>query len=246
MGALRVILMASEPKYRRVLLKLSGEALMGPKDFGLDTETTDRITDEIKAVHEMGVQVSLVIGAGNIFRGVSQAAENIERTSADYMGMLATVMNALAVQSMLESKGVETRVQSAIPMATVCEPYIRRRAVRHMERGRLVIFAGGTGNPFFTTDTAAALRAIEMGCDGLLKGTQVDGVYSADPKKVPDAERYNSLSYQDVISRDLRVMDTSAIALARENELPILVFSIHTPGAFAKIVHGGGTYTIIQ
>jgi len=238
--------MASEPKYRRVLLKLSGEALMGPKDFGLDTETADRITDEIKAVHEMGVQVSLVIGAGNIFRGVSQAAENIERTSADYMGMLATVMNALAVQSMLESKGVETRVQSAIPMATVCEPYIRRRAVRHMERGRLVIFAGGTGNPFFTTDTAAALRAIEMGCDGLLKGTQVDGVYSADPKKVPDAERYNSLSYQDVISRDLRVMDTSAIALARENELPILVFSIHTPGAFAKIVYGGGTYTIIQ
>ena len=162
------------------------------------------------------------------------------------MGMLATVMNALAVQSMLESKGVETRVQSAIPMATVCEPYIRRRAVRHMERGRLVIFAGGTGNPFFTTDTAAALRAVEMGCDGLLKGTQVDGVYSADPKKVADAERYDSLSYQDVISRDLRVMDTSAIALARENDLPILVFSIHTPGAFAEIVHGGGTYTIIQ
>ena len=238
--------MASEPKYRRVLLKLSGEALMGPKDFGLDSETVNRITDEVKSVHEMGVQVSLVIGAGNIFRGVSQAAESIERTSADYMGMLATVMNALAVQSNLESKGVETRVQSAIPMATVCEPYIRRRAVRHMERGRLVIFAGGTGNPFFTTDTAAALRAVEMGCDGLLKGTQVDGVYSADPKKVADAERYDSLSYQDVISRDLRVMDTSAIALARENELPILVFSIHTPGAFAEIVHGGGTYTIIQ
>jgi uridylate kinase len=238
--------MASEPKYRRVLLKLSGEALMGPKDFGLDSETVNRITDEVKSVHEMGVQVSLVIGAGNIFRGVSQAAESIERTSADYMGMLATVMNALAVQSNLESKGVETRVQSAIPMATVCEPYIRRRAVRHMERGRLVIFAGGTGNPFFTTDTAAALRAVEMGCDGLLKGTQVDGVYSADPKKVADAERYDSLSYQDVISRDLRVMDTSAIALARENNLPILVFSIHTPGAFAEIVRGGGTYTIIQ
>jgi uridylate kinase len=238
--------MVSEPKYRRVLLKLSGEALMGPKDFGLDSETVDRITDEIIAVHEMGVQVSLVIGAGNIFRGVSQAAESIERTSADYIGMLATVMNALAVQSMLESKGVETRVQSAIPMATVCEPYIRRRAVRHMERGRLVIFAGGTGNPFFTTDTAAALRAVETGCDGLLKGTQVDGVYSADPKKVADAERYDSLSYQDVISRDLKVMDTSAIALARENDLPILVFSIHTPGAFAEIVNGGGKYTIIQ
>jgi uridylate kinase len=238
--------MASKPKYRRVLLKLSGEALMGPKEFGLDSETVNRITDEIKTVHEMGVQVSLVIGAGNIFRGVSEAAESIERTSADYMGMLATVMNALAVQSMLESKGVETRVQSAIPMATVCEPYIRRRAVRHMEKGRLVIFAGGTGNPFFTTDTAAALRAVEMSCDGLLKGTQVDGVYSADPKKVADAERYNSLTYQDVISRDLRVMDTSAIALARENGLPILVFSIHTPGAFAEIVLGGGTHTIIK
>jgi uridylate kinase len=238
--------MASKPKYRRVLLKLSGEALMGPKKFGLDSETVNRITDEIKTVHEMGVQVSLVIGAGNIFRGVSEAAESIERTSADYMGMLATVMNALAVQSMLESKGVETRVQSAIPMATVCEPYIRRRAVRHMEKGRLVIFAGGTGNPFFTTDTAAALRAVEMSCDGLLKGTQVDGVYSADPKKVADAERYDSLTYQDVISRDLRVMDTSAIALARENGLPILVFSIHTPGTFAEIVLGGGTHTIIK
>jgi uridylate kinase len=238
--------MASKPKYRRVLLKLSGEALMGPKEFGLDSETVNRITDEIKTVHEMGVQVSLVIGAGNIFRGVSEAAESIERTSADYMGMLATVMNALAVQSMLESKGVETRVQSAIPMATVCEPYIRRRAVRHMEKGRLVIFAGGTGNPFFTTDTAAALRAVEMSCDGLLKGTQVDGVYSADPKKVADAERYDSLTYQDVISRDLRVMDTSAIALARENGLPILVFSIHTPGTFAEIVLGGGTHTIIK
>ena len=238
--------MASKPKYRRVLLKLSGEALMGPKEFGLDSETVNRITDEIKTVHEMGVQVSLVIGAGNIFRGVSEAAESIERTSADYMGMLATVMNALAVQSMLESKGVETRVQSAIPMATVCEPYIRRRAVRHMEKGRLVIFAGGTGNPFFTTDTAAALRAVEISCDGLLKGTQVDGVYSADPKKVADAERYDSLTYQDVISRDLRVMDTSAIALARENGLPILVFSIHTPGTFAEIVLGGGTHTIIK
>ena len=238
--------MASKPKYRRVLLKLSGEALMGQKEFGLDSETVNRITDEIKVVHEMGVQVALVIGAGNIFRGISQAAEIIERTSADYMGMLATVMNALAVQSILESKGIETRVQSAIPMATVCEPYIRRRAVRHMEKGRIVIFAGGTGNPFFTTDTAAALRAVETNCDSLLKGTQVDGVYSADPKKVTDAKRYTSLTYQDVISRDLRVMDTSAIALARENGLPILVFSIHRPGAFAEIVLGGGTHTIIR
>ena len=238
--------MTDSGTYKRVLLKISGEVLMGDGEFGLNPETVDRIAGDIAEVRGQGIELCLVVGGGNIFRGVSVAAAGMERASADYMGMLATVMNALAVQSMLESKGVETRVQSAIPMATVCEPYIRRRAVRHMERGRLVIFAGGTGNPFFTTDTAAALRAVEMGCDGLLKGTQVDGVYSADPKKVADAERYDSLSYQDVISRDLRVMDTSAIALARENDLPILVFSIHTPGAFAEIVHGGGTYTIIQ
>lgn len=238
--------MSEAPKYRRVLLKLSGEGLMGEKDFGLCTDTVERIAQEIKDVHDMGVQICLVIGAGNIFRGVSSAAANIERTSADYMGMLATVMNALAMQSALEAKGVDTRVQSAIPMNTVCEPFIRRRAVRHLEKNRVVIFAAGTGNPFFTTDTAAALRAIEMSSDALLKGTQVDGVYSADPKKDPNATRYETLSYQQVLADDLRVMDTAAIALARDNALPILVFSLHTPGAFGEVVHGKGTYTCVE
>ena len=238
--------MGTPTKFKRVLLKLSGEALMGDQGFGLDSDTVDRIAEEIKAVHENGVQVCLVIGAGNIFRGVSLAAANIERTTGDYMGMLATVLNALAMQSMLESKGVSTRVMSAIPMASVCEPYIRRRAVRHMEKGRVVIFAAGTGNPFFTTDTAAALRAVEMNCNAILKGTQVDGVYSADPKKDANATRYDNLTYQDVLTRNLRVMDTAAIALARENAVPILVFSIHNPGAFAKVVAGLGTFTTIS
>lgn len=231
--------------YKRVLLKLSGEALMGDQGFGLDTSTVDRIANEIKSVHEDGVQVCLVIGAGNIFRGVALAKADIERTTADYMGMLATVLNALAMQSMLESKNVPTRVLSAIPMSSVCEPYIRRRATRHMEKGRVVIFAAGTGNPFFTTDTAAALRAVEMNCDAILKGTQVDGVYSADPKTDPDATRYESLTYQDVLAQDLRVMDTAAVALARENDVPILVFSIHNPGAFKQVVAGEGTFTIV-
>ena len=238
--------MPSKPKYRRILLKLSGEGLMGERDYGIDTDTVDRICGDIKSVHDQGVQVCLVIGAGNIFRGLSAAAKGVERTTADYMGMLATVLNALAVQSVLESKGVETRVQSAIPMATVCEPYIRRKAVRHMEKNRVVIFAGGTGNPFFTTDTAAALRAVEMNCDALLKGTQVDGVYDADPKTNENAKRFEKLSYQDVLTRNLRVMDTSAIALARENEVPILVFSIHNPGGLQEVVFGGGTFTIIN
>jgi uridylate kinase len=238
--------MSTPTKYKRVLLKLSGEALMGDQGFGLDSATVDRIAEEIKAVHQNGTEVCLVIGAGNIFRGVSLAAANIERTTGDYMGMLATVLNALAMQSMLESKGVSTRVLSAIPMASVCEPYIRRRAVRHMEKGRVVIFAAGTGNPFFTTDTAAALRAVEMNCDAILKGTQVDGVYSADPKKDKTATRYEQLSYQEVLTKNLQVMDTSAIALARENAVPILVFSIHNPGAFADVVDGKGTYTTIS
>ncbi len=236
--------MPKSPKYRRVLLKLSGQGLMGERTYGFDPRTVDRIATEIRNVHDMGVEICLVVGGGNIFRGVSAGA-SVERTSADYMGMLATVINALAVQSVLESKGVQTRVQSAIPMATVCEPYVRRRAIRHMEKGRVVIFAAGTGNPFFTTDTAAALRAVEMDCDALLKGTQVDGVYSADPKKVKNAKRFDRLSYEDVLSRDLKVMDTSAIALARENEVPIVVFSIHNPGAFADVVTGTGAYTII-
>ncbi len=236
--------MPPKPKYRRVLLKLSGEGLMGDKDFGLDATAMERIAGEVATVHAMGVEICLVIGAGNFFRGVS-AAPNIERASADYMGMLATVMNALAMQSVLEKQGVPTRVQSAIPMAVVCEPYVRRRAMRHMEKGRVVIFAAGTGNPFFTTDTAAALRAVEMGCEALLKGTQVDGVYSADPNKDKNAKRFEELTYQEVLSRGLRVLDTSAVALAQENAVPILVFSIHNPGAFADVVTGGGTYTII-
>lgn len=235
-----------KPKYRRILLKLSGEGLMGARDYGIDEDTVDRIAGDIKDIHDRGVQVCLVIGAGNIFRGVSTAAKGIERTSADYMGMLATVINALAVQSVLEGKGVQTRVQSAIPMASVCESYIRRRAVRHMEKDRVVIFAAGTGNPFFTTDTAAALRAVEMNCDALLKGTQVDGVYDSDPKTDKNAKRFETLSYQDVLTRNLKVMDASAIALARENEVPILVFSIHNPGGLADVVFGGGTFTMIN
>ena len=238
--------MPAQLKYRRILLKLSGEALMGPKEFGLNSETVERIAGEIAVIHKMGVQVCLVIGAGNIFRGVAGTATGIERTSADHMGMLATVINALAMQSVLESRDIHTRVLSAIPMATVCEPYIRRRAVRHMDKGRVVIFAAGTGNPFFTTDTAAALRAVEMECDALLKGTQVDGVYSDDPQKVLDATRYEQLSYQSVLAQNLRVMDTSAVALARDNAVPILVFSIHKLGALADVVNGKGTFTLIS
>ncbi len=238
--------MSSITSYKRVLLKLSGEALMGDLEYGLDTPTVKRICEEVKTVHSVGVQTALVIGAGNIFRGVVGAAAGIERTTADYMGMLATVINALAVQSMLESIGVHTRVLSAIPMSSVCEAYIRRRAIRHMEKGRVVIFAAGTGNPFFTTDTAAALRAAEMGCEALIKGTQVDGVYDSDPKTNPDAVRYENLSYQEVLSKNLRVMDTSAVALSRENNIPILVFSIHNQGEFGKVVSGKGTFTKIS
>jgi uridylate kinase len=237
--------MPHEPLYKRVLLKLSGEALMGKRDYGLDNDTVRAIAVDIGDVVAMGVQVCVVIGGGNIFRGVSGAASGMERSQADYIGMLATVMNALAMQAALEQRGVATRVQSAIPMSSVCEPYIRRRAERHMEKGRVVVFAAGTGNPFFTTDTAAALRANEMHCDALLKGTQVDGVYSADPRKVPDAERYDQLTYLDVLAKDLKVMDAAAISLARENALPILVFNIHAPGAFAAVMRGEGRFTRI-
>ena len=219
---------------------------MGSREYGLDPDTIARIAEEVRSVHEMGVEVCLVIGGGNIFRGLAGAAAGMERATADYMGMLATVINSLAMQNALESKGIHTRVQSAIPMATVSEPYIRRRAVRHMEKGRVVIFGAGTGNPFFTTDTAAALRASEMNCDALLKGTKVDGVYDADPVKVADAKRYPRLTYMQVLSRDLAVMDHSAISLARENKIPILVFSIQEPGAFAKVLCGRGRYTIVE
>jgi uridylate kinase len=238
--------MSEVPPYKRVLLKVSGEALMGEREYGLDPETVDRVADEVKAVVELGIEVCLVIGGGNIFRGISGAAQGMERASADYMGMLATVINSLAMQNALERLGVQTRVQSAIPMSTVCEPYIRRRAVRHMEKGRVVIFGAGTGNPFFTTDTAAALRASEMGCDALLKGTKVDGVYTADPHKDPHAVRYDRLTYLEVLAKDLQVMDAAAIALARESKIPILVFSITEHDGFADIFRGRGRYTVVE
>ncbi len=236
----------SELRYKRVLLKLSGEALMGDSEYGLEPETVARIAQDIKDVVELGVEVCVVVGGGNIFRGISAASEGMERASADYMGMLATVINSLAMQNALEQIGVDTRVQSAIPMSSVCEPYIRRRAERHIEKGRVVIFGAGTGNPFFTTDTAAALRASEMGCDALLKGTKVDGVYTDDPVTVPDATRYDRLTYLEVLSKDLKVMDASAISLARENNIPIVVFSINEPGTFAALMKGQGECTMVM
>ncbi|WP_348651841.1 UMP kinase [Iodidimonas sp. MBR-22] len=237
--------MTTSPKYKRILLKLSGEALMGDNSYGIDPAVIDRIAADISAARDMGVEICLVVGGGNIFRGLSAAASGFDRASADYMGMLATVMNALAVQNGLEKQGIFTRVLSAIPMSSVCEPYIRRRAIRHMEKGRVVIFAAGTGNPFFTTDTAAALRAAEMSCDALLKGTQVDGVYTADPKKDKTAERYEALSFMDVLRQDLQVMDASAVSLCRENKIPILVFSIQNPGELSRVLDGSGTFTIV-
>ncbi len=237
--------MTSTPIYRRVLLKISGEALMGSGNYGIDLATVDRIAGEIKEAKAIGTQVCAVVGGGNIFRGMQAAASGMERATADYMGMLGTIMNALAMQNALEKIGVFTRVQSAIPMMTVCEPYIRRRAMRHMEKGRVVIFAAGTGNPFFTTDTAAALRASEMGVDALMKGTQVDGVYSADPKKNPSAERYERLTHMDVLARDLKVMDASAVSLARDNKISIVVFNIHEKMNFVKVLQGKGLSTVI-
>ena len=238
--------MENNPKYRRVLLKISGEALMGDQAFGIDGTTVERIALDVKEATLAGVQICLVVGGGNIFRGLSGAAKGIERATADYMGMLATVMNALALQAVLERAGLPVRVQSAIPMRSVCEPYIRRKAIRHMERGRAVVFAAGTGNPFFTTDTAAALRATEMGCDAMLKATQVDGVYSEDPKANPAAKRYEKLTYLDVLSRDLKVMDASAISLSRENKIPIIVFSIKEKGMLSAVLNGEGRCTVIS
>ena len=237
--------MSAEIKYRRVLIKVSGEGLMGTQEYGLDPEMVGRVADEIQSVHALGVELCVVIGGGNIFRGISASAVGMERASGDYIGMLATVINSLAVQNELEHRGVTTRVQSAISMQAICEPYIRRRALRHLEKKRVVIFAAGTGNPYFTTDTAAALRASEMGCDALLKATKVDGVYDADPNQVPGAIRFEQLGYLEVLSRDLQVMDASAISLARENHIPILVFSIFEKGGFAKVLRGCGRYTII-
>ncbi|HZK99906.1 MAG TPA: UMP kinase [Caulobacteraceae bacterium] len=236
----------TRPPYHRILLKVSGEVLMGDAGFGIDMATLDAVAEDIALVVAEGFELCLVIGGGNIFRGVSMAGRGMERASADYMGMLATVMNALAVQSALERRGVHTRVQSAIPMDAICEPYIRRRALRHLEKGRVVIFAAGLGAPFFTTDTPAALRAAEMGCDALLKGTSVDGVYTADPKKDAGARRYDHLSYQEVLAKDLKVMDASAIALMRDNAIPIVVFSIREAGNLLRVVNGGGVYTTIE
>ena len=236
----------SEPRYKKILLKMSGEVLMGDALFGIDTKTIEAVAADIKEVTDAGVELCLVIGGGNIFRGVSLAGRGMERASADYMGMLATVMNALALQGALEKVGVHTRVQSAIPMDAVCEPYIRRRALRHLEKGRVVIFAAGLGAPYFTTDTPAALRTAEMGCDALFKGTSVDGVYTADPKKDPSAQRYDTLSYQEVLAKDLRVMDASAIALMRDNNVPIVVFSIRERGDFMKVLQGQGVFTTIN
>ena len=233
------------PPFQRILLKVSGEVLMGDAAFGIDMPTLDDVAEDISLVVAAGFQLCLMVGAGNIFRGVSMAGKGMERVSADYMGMLATVMNALAVQSALERRGVDTRVQSAIPMDAVCEPYIRRRALRHLEKGRVVIFAAGLGAPFFTTDTPAALRAAEMGCDALFKGTSVDGVYTADPKTDPTATRYGKVSYQEVLAKDLRFMDASAISLLRDNHIPIVVFSIRERGSLMRVLSGDGVHTII-
>lgn len=232
--------------YKRILLKVSGEVLMGDAGFGIDMETLTRVAKDIAGVVRSGVELCLVVGGGNIFRGVQVAGKGMERASADYMGMLATVMNALALQSALEAQGIDTRVQSAIPMQAVCEPYVRRRALRHLEKGRVVIFAAGLGAPFFTTDTPAALRAAEMNCDALFKGTSVDGVYTADPKADPSAQRYERLDYQEVLARNLRVMDGSAITLMRDNAIPIIVFSIREPGNLQRVVDGEGVFTTIE
>ena len=235
----------SQQHYTRVMLKLSGESLMGRLPYGIDPEMVGTVARQVKDVVATGIEVCLVIGGGNIFRGVSGAAAGMERATGDYMGMLATVMNALAMQNALEQLEVPVRVQSALTISAVCEPYIRRRATRHLEKGRVVIFAAGTGNPFFTTDTAAALRASEMNCQALLKGTRVDGVYSADPKKDETATRYEKLSYMQVLTEDLRVMDAAAVSLARENTIPILVFCIETPGEFQRVVKHHGRFTVV-
>jgi uridylate kinase len=233
-------------RFNRILLKLSGEALMGPGQFGIDPDTVATMAAEVKAAKEAGFELCLVIGGGNIFRGMAGAAKGMDRAQADYMGMLATVMNALAMQNALEQIGVDTRVQSAIKMDQVCEPVIRRRAERHLAKGRVVIFAAGVGSPYFTTDTGAALRAAEMKCDALFKGTSVDGVYSADPKKVADAKRFDTIGFDRVLAEDLKIMDAAAVALCRDNDIPIVVFNIRQPGNLAKVLAGEGVATIVQ
>lgn len=236
----------NELKYKRVLLKISGEALMGNKEFGLDPDTVARIADDVKEAIDMGIQVCVVVGAGNIFRGVSGASSGMDRTTADHMGMLGIVINALCLQNALEKIGVKTRVQSAIQMDQVCEPYIRRKAMRHLEKGRVVIFAAGTGNPYFTSDTGASLRASEMSCDLIAKGTKVNGIYTADPFKDPEATKYDHLTYMDILTKDLKVMDATAVSLARENKIPVMVFSIREKGNFGKVMRGDGEFTIVS
>ena len=238
--------MNSELKFKRILFKVSGEAMMGDQQFGHDIKAIQKICQQVISAHKLGCEISIVVGGGNIFRGVSKAAEGMERVTADYMGMLATCINGLALQSALEKHNLETRMLSAIPMNNVCEPYLKRRAARHLEKKRIVIFAAGTGNPFFTTDTAAVLRAVEMNCDVILKGTQVDGVYSADPKIDKNDTRYEKLKYIDVIKQDLRVMDQTAITLAKDNKLPIIVFSIKEQNALQEVILGKGKFTIIN
>ncbi len=235
-------------KYKRVLLKLSGEVLMGKKSFGHDFDVVNRIAKEIVDIHDLGVEICVVVGGGNIYRGSNPElnGNGMEKASADYIGMLATIINALTLQSAIENFGINCRVMSAIPMATICEPYIRRKGMRHLQKGRIVIFAGGTGNPFFTTDTAATLRAIEMGCEVLLKGTQVDGIYSDDPKKNVNSTKYSTISFNDVIRKNLKVMDTSAISLARDHDMPIIVFSIKEENALVKVLSGDGNCTVVS
>lgn len=246
MSAQTVLKTENEPKYKRVLLKISGEALMGTKEFGLDPDTVARIAGDVKEAIDMGIQVCVVVGAGNIFRGVSGASSGMDRTTADHMGMLGIVINALCLQNALEKIGIKTRVQSAIQMDQVCEPYIRRKAMRHLEKGRVVIFAAGTGNPYFTSDTGASLRASEMNCDLIAKGTKVNGIYTADPFKDPTATKYDHVSYMDILTKDLKVMDATAVSLARENKIPVMVFSIREKGNFAKVMRGEGEYTIVS
>lgn len=237
---------AGQLKTKRLLLKLSGEALMGEAAYGIDLQVVERLAGDVKAAVAAGAQIAIVLGGGNIFRGVAGAADGMDRASADYMGMLATVMNALAFQSGLEKQGVPARVMSAIPMPSVCESYVRARALHHLEKGRVVICTAGTGSPFFTTDTAAALRAVELQCDAVAKATKVDGVYSADPKKDKSAKRFDQLSYREVLANDLQVMDGAAIALARDNKLPVIVFSINEPGNLLKILSGTGRMTVVS
>src|SRR3990172_5327621 len=236
----------SKPKFKRILLKLSGEALMGSRNYGLDADVIDNISKEIKDIHGLGVEVAIVIGGGNIFRGVAASASGMDRATADYMGMLATVINALALQDALEKKAIFTRVMSAIEMKELAEPYIRRRAVRHLEKGRVIIFAAGTGNPYFTTDTAASLRAMEIHADVILKGTKVDGVYDKDPVKHKNAKKYEELTYIDVLKNELKVMDATAITLCMDNKLPIIVFNLKTKGNIERIVKGEKVGTIVK